>query len=526
MIRSIFGLMLLAAGLPAAARTCDVTAFGARPNDERADTAAIQKAIHACAGTGGTVVVPAGTFLTGGLTLGSDMVFRLGPGAVLKAIPDIALYPMRADARVARGAAPEEDAYDRYQAILYAGGVRNLVIEGPGTLDGQGPLFWDPNFHELGIPRPTRPRPQQMIELIDCADVTVRGIRMVEAPAYSLRFYRCDRVRAEGITIRNDPRSPNTDGIQIRDTVNAFITGADIATGDDAIVVKSYDRMVDNLVVTDSILMSDDSALKFGTAGHKGVTNSLFSNIIIRESRFGIALFQMDGGRYANNRFHNIAIETGGRGERHLAIYADIDQRRPDRPLGAIEGLTFSDIRIATRGNILIAGQRQAPIRDLVMERIIIEATAPSERFGPRRTKPRGNAFVAPTGQTEDFAGTAASITIANAADVRLSGVDIRHADPTVPRAGIALVNVAGVDIAGLSLSNPAASAPAIRLSATRDVAIRDTGRLRGVATLLAVDGGHGGRLSVRNADLSGLASPFRLPDGVRLDQAGNLGGP
>lgn len=517
-------LALVLGVLPAAARTCEVTRFGARPGDARADTAAIQKAIDSCAGTGGTVVVPAGRFLTGGLVLRSDMTFRLAPGAVLAAMPDIGLYPERTDPRARPGSdSAADDTHESYRAILYASGVRNLVIEGPGTLDGQGPAFWDEGFYALSLPRPTLPRPQQMIELVDCADVAVRNLRMVEAPAYSLRFYRCDRVRAEDVTIRNDPRSPNTDGIQIRDTSNAFIRGADIATGDDAIVVKSYDRIVDNLVVTESILQSDDSALKFGTAGYRGVTNSLFSNIVIRQSRFGIALFQMDGGRYAGNRFSGIRIETGGRGDRHLAIFVDIDRRRADRPLGAIEDLVFSGIDIRTGGNVLIGGQPGAPIRNLRLESVRLVAKAPSERFGPQRRKPRGNAFVPATGQTQDMAGLAASVTIAHVEGLRVHGLDITHEDAAVPRAGLALVGVAAADIAGFALSQSPGPAAAIHIDGGRDVTIRSGGLLAGVGTFLAA-GAHGGRLVVRETDLTGVARPFVTGPGVALERSGVLG--
>jgi hypothetical protein len=515
-------LLLSLAAAPALGQTCDITAFGARPGDGRADTAAIQQAINRCAGTGGTVLVPAGRFETGGLELRSDMVFRLAPGAVLAAIPDISLYPDRRDARARAGSASAaDDTHETYKAILYANGARNLVIEGPGTLDGQGPRFWDPDFYDLAIPRPTRPRPQQMIELVDCADVVVRNLRMVEAPAYSLRFYRCDRVRAEGITVRNDPRSPNTDGIQIRDTVNAFIAGADIATGDDAIVVKSYDRMVDNLVVTDSILQSDDSALKFGTAGYVGVQNSLFANIIIRRSRFGIALFQMDGGAYLNNRFHNIAIETGGRGERHLAVYADIDRRREGVPLGRIEGLYLSDIAIQTAGNVLIAGQPEAPIRDLVLTNVTLTAEAPSERFGPKRRKPRGNAFVPATGTTRDFAPVPASVTIAHAEDVRIDGLDVRHADAAVPRHALALRQVRGADLAGLALRQPASELAAVSLADSGEVTLRSVGRLAGVNQFLAAER-QAGRLVLRDADLTGVGQPFA--PGTRVEASGLVG--
>jgi parallel beta-helix repeat protein len=62
------------------------------------DTAAIQRAIDAVAGTGGTVQIPDGTYLINptavsgriGLVLGSDMTLRLTSGAVLQALPQTA----------------------------------------------------------------------------------------------------------------------------------------------------------------------------------------------------------------------------------------------------------------------------------------------------------------------------------------------------------------------------------------------------------------------------------------------------
>jgi parallel beta-helix repeat protein len=62
------------------------------------DTSAIQRAINAVAGTGGTVRIPDGTYLINptvvsgrnGLVLGSDMTLSLAPGAVLQAMPQTA----------------------------------------------------------------------------------------------------------------------------------------------------------------------------------------------------------------------------------------------------------------------------------------------------------------------------------------------------------------------------------------------------------------------------------------------------
>jgi len=65
------------------------------------DTAAIQMAINAVAGTGGTLLIPDGTYMINpiadsgrvGLRMASNMTLRLSSGAILKAItnsaPDI-----------------------------------------------------------------------------------------------------------------------------------------------------------------------------------------------------------------------------------------------------------------------------------------------------------------------------------------------------------------------------------------------------------------------------------------------------
>jgi parallel beta-helix repeat protein len=62
---------------------------GAKGDGKSNDTAAIQSAISQVAGTGGTVLVPAGTYMIDALTsvkLGSKMTFQLASGAVLQAI--------------------------------------------------------------------------------------------------------------------------------------------------------------------------------------------------------------------------------------------------------------------------------------------------------------------------------------------------------------------------------------------------------------------------------------------------------
>jgi parallel beta-helix repeat protein len=76
---------------PTSPTVVDVKAQGALGNGVANDTAAIQKAVDLVAGSGGTVLVPAGTYRIDaliGIQLKSQMTFRLAPGAILQAIPN------------------------------------------------------------------------------------------------------------------------------------------------------------------------------------------------------------------------------------------------------------------------------------------------------------------------------------------------------------------------------------------------------------------------------------------------------
>ena len=103
---------------PTSSLEVDVKTKGAKGDGETDDTAAIQAAIEAAAGAGGTVLVPDGTFMVDAagetpLSLKSDMVLKLSARATLKALPNAA----------------------KKYAVLAISGVSNVTVVG-GTLQG------------------------------------------------------------------------------------------------------------------------------------------------------------------------------------------------------------------------------------------------------------------------------------------------------------------------------------------------------------------------------------------------------
>jgi hypothetical protein len=92
---------------------------GAKGDGKTDDTASIQAAIDAVAGTGGTVFVPDGVYMIDAvakprLSLKDDMTLKLADGATLKAIPN------------------DQKKY----AVLMISGVTNVTVIG-GTLEGE-----------------------------------------------------------------------------------------------------------------------------------------------------------------------------------------------------------------------------------------------------------------------------------------------------------------------------------------------------------------------------------------------------
>jgi len=421
---------------------CNITDYGAVSADGRVDTHALQNAINDCRGREGTVVLPAGDWSTGALRLGSNMTLQIDEGAVLSLYPDIDLFP--------EFVSETDDGVVRIRAALFAEGVSGLRITGKGRIEGNGASFWDEDFYNSGLRRPTLPRPGPTIELADCSDTHVSGITLTNMPHYAVRFNRCDGVSAEDLTVRNDPRSPNTDGIQIRDTSNAVLRRLDIQTGDDAIVLKSGKRVVDNILVEDSNLQSDDGAIKFGTGSAVGVTNSVFRNIDIAKTRYGVAIFMLDGGHHKNNLFENIRIENGGRHARNYPIYMDIDRREADRSLGQIENTTFRDIEIVTNSASLIAGNPAAPIRNVKLERIKMTVPDPLD-LTARPSKPRGNINIEDQGGSVDYSTRAAHFVFGHIEGLTLRDVSIETAAVPSERVGATLIDVDMTDPPDLS---------------------------------------------------------------------------
>jgi hypothetical protein len=390
-------MKLLISFLCAAAMAADfapeysVKTYGAGGAGKMLDTAAIQKAIDAAAAAGGgTVYFPAGSFLSGTITLKSNVTLHLSPGAVLL------------------GSKRIEDYNPKH--LIYAQGVENIAIEGGGAIDGQGDSFLDKDLKPL-------PRPSPLIEVWDSRNIRIQDITIRKAPAWTIHPKNCDGVKIRGISLLNNLRAINSDGIDPDSSTNVIISDSHIEAGDDCIVLKTTDRggkagPTENVTVTNCVMVSAASALKLGTESHGDFRHCVFSNCVIRDSRTGIALLAKDGGTMEDIRFQNIVMTTQpkwGQGV-EWPIVVDIEKRTEASRLSHIRDVAFSDITVYTKGRILAEGMPESPIERLSFRNVLLRMNGYEQIKAAKKL--RGGAHGAAEGMP-DYGATPAAMIFA-----------------------------------------------------------------------------------------------------------------
>jgi hypothetical protein len=351
----------------------DITSHHAVPGTGTLQTEAIQQALDAAASSGGgTVVVPAGEFLTGTLILRSRVTLHLDNGAILRGSPNIADYPEVA------GGFTDAVGQKRNRCLIYAKDTVGTAITGQGTIDGSGGAF---GYEEDGRPF--------MVRFINCRDVQVTGVTLKDSPGWVSHYLGCENVLIHGIAIRSRTNG-NNDGIDIDSCRRVRISDCDIDTGDDAICIKATRAIPsEDILVTGCRISSTWGALKLGTESAGDFRNILFSNIVIRNTEGGgIKLISMDGCNMENVVADNIIMDNvsgpifirlGARLRRYF-------EDEPERPVGTIRGLSLRNIRIRTweegyllygkyprKAGIIVTGVPGHCVEDVTFENVRVE---------------------------------------------------------------------------------------------------------------------------------------------------------
>ncbi len=272
--------------------TFNITNYGAVGDGRTMNTDAIQKTIDAAsAAGGGTVLVPAGKFLTRPLTLASSINLHLAKDAFILISDELTNYPV---------------ALARYQDGISASGAHDLEISGEGTIDGQGHAWWT----AFRASRFTTHRPY-LIKLANCTRVGVHGVTLSNSPMFHLVPQNCLDVTIQGITIKSPADSPNTDGIDPSGW-NYLIADCTIDVGDDNIAIKptgSRTPVNKNYTVKNCAFRHGHGcSIGSGTAG--GIEGLTVSDCTFNQTDAGIRIktSRENGGLLQNCTYENLKM--------------------------------------------------------------------------------------------------------------------------------------------------------------------------------------------------------------------------
>jgi len=307
----------------------NVRNFGAAGDGAQSDTEAINKAIQAASQAGGgTVLVPAGKYLTGTVQLQSNVTLWIDAGATLLGTSNLSEYRWPQGGREWDG------------AIILANGVRNVALMGRGTINGQN----------LNNPRGEEHiRGPHAVLFNNSKDVVVRDITIRDSGNYSLIFRSCERVTIDNFSAYN-----GYDGINMHDVRQATISNCKLYTGDDSLAGAYWE----NVTVTNCILNSSCNAIRVGGR------NVLISNTLI----YG-------PGEFAHRLGFRTNTESGFQILPHSAGRGGGNSSRLVTP-GPVDNMVLSNITMMNvRSPVFIAFGADAPYsgNNLGVGRIVIE---------------------------------------------------------------------------------------------------------------------------------------------------------
>ncbi len=261
----------------------DVKTYGAMGDDRTDDTQALQAALTAAGKAGGgTVHVPAGTYLSGPIVLSSGTRLDLALGATLKMLPMASYGPAT--------------------AFITANNAYDLALTGSGIIDGQGQDWWTAFASNSSLARP------QEVSISNSTRVQISGLRFQNSPEEHIWVKGDTDVTITGITLSTLPASgqappKNTDGVDIG-VKGLFFCNNNIAVGDDNIVMGGT-----NLYVGHSTFGAGHGC-SIGSITKYGVSDVTVDHLTMNGTAAGIRMKSARdrGGLVKNLTYSNIAM--------------------------------------------------------------------------------------------------------------------------------------------------------------------------------------------------------------------------
>lgn len=401
-------------------KVVNIKSYGAQGNGIYMNTKAIQTAIdHIAENGGGTVIIPAGVWMTGPIVLKSNVRLYTEHSALIVFSPDYKDYPII-------DTSFEGVNTKRCQSPISAYGAKNIAITGHGTFNGSGDA-WRPikkskvsdsqwkNFLKRGgvlnekgdmwfpyksslygqslcidqnVPVNVKDdewkdihaflRPV-MVSLIDCDGILLEGVTFENSPAWNIHPLMSQNIIINNLTVRNPWYAQNGDGIDIESCSNTLIINSNFDVGDDAICMKSGKNEdgrkrgipTENVLVNNCTVYHGHGGFVVGSEMSGNIRNIYVENCVFIGTDVGLRFKSTRGrgGIVENIHIQNIYMKDiptdpllfdlfyGGKGAGEETKEEIMARMQADIPPVSIETPQFKNIYIK---NITCAGAKRA----------------------------------------------------------------------------------------------------------------------------------------------------------------------
>ena len=400
----------------------DVRVYGAAGDGKTVDSPAINRAIDAAAAKGGgTVLFPAGTYLSFSIRLRSHVQLRLESGATILAADS----PLPGETTGYNGgtydAAEPKTAWNAYQdyghnhwhnSLIWGEGLENCSIIGPGLIWGKGLSNGRTAPHgrlgyrflagQAGVGN-------KAIALKNCRNVVLRDFAILKGGHFGLLLTGVDNLTIDNLTIDTD-----RDGMDIDCCRNVRVTHCVVnSPWDDGICPKSSfalgeARSTDNLMISNCYVTGtyqlgsviDGTFKKFGvvsdpelrpgyTGGIKCGTesNGGFRNVVISNCVFegckGLAFEAVDGALLEDVAVSNITMRDVITCPLFLRLGARLRGPVATTKIGELRRILVSNLVSYNTASVIssiVSGIPESSLEDIKLSNIFVQHVGGASR--------------------------------------------------------------------------------------------------------------------------------------------------
>lgn len=293
------------------------------PTGKTTSTQALREAIDSLP-KNGVLVIPPGLYTTAPIRLKSDMTLHLSKGATIRLSSNL------------------EDYTEPFCKLLDFRNIRNVRVEGNGTLDGNGEFL-----------RTNLENPGRVLFMEESRHIEIEGVLQINSPSWNTNIVRSKYVTLRNIKVIGSTRIYNTDAIDPDSSSHVLIEDCFTYGLDDSIVVKSVNRdgkysNVRNITARGNVLLTTTSALKVGTETWGATMKDIeFINNDILLCDRGMSIYARDGSDIKNIRVINNYYEDNFAGRLECMIYLTVKDRNNGG--GNISNVLIKDCHFLTQ---------------------------------------------------------------------------------------------------------------------------------------------------------------------------------